>query len=138
MIPCPAMDETDDVPPRPARKPNSGQFKKGQSGNPGGRKPIPADLKEAMRGLAETATKVLQKAMAESLVKGQPSTRAGIMAALAVHDRGYGKPTQDINAKFETVDPSHAHLDAMREYTSDLDRRVAIVLDRVATNTTAH
>ena len=107
------MNENDTSPP--ARKPNNGRFQKGQSGNPGGRKPIPADLKEAMRGLADTATKVLQKAMAESLIKGQPSTRTGIMAALAVHDRGYGKPQQTINAKVEGVDISKAHLDALRD-----------------------
>jgi hypothetical protein len=105
------MDENGAAP----RKPNRGQFQKGQSGNPGGRKPIPADLKEAMRGLSDMATKVLQKAMSESLVKGQPSTRTGIMAALAVHDRGYGKPAQTINAKVEGVDASVAHLDALRD-----------------------
>ena len=104
------MDENGAAP----RKPNRGQFQKGQSGNPGGRKPIPADLKEAMRGLAVTATKVLQKAMAESLKAGQPSTRTGIMAALAVHDRGYGKPPQTVNAKVEGVDLSAAHLEALR------------------------
>ena len=104
------MDENGAAP----RKPNRGQFQKGQSGNPGGRKPIPADLKEAMRGLSDMATKVLQKSMSESLVKGQPSTRTGIMAALAVHDRGYGKPAQTINAKVEGVDASVAHLDALR------------------------
>jgi hypothetical protein len=108
----------------PPRKPNRGQFKKGQSGNPGGRKPIPADLKEAMRGLSDMATKVLQKAMSESLVKGQPSTRTGIMAALAVHDRGYGKPPQTINAKIEGVDPSEAHLEALREIMNRRSRSV--------------
>ena len=67
-----------------------------------------------MRGLSDMATKVLQKAMCESLVKGQPSTRTGIMAALAVHDRGYGKPAQTINAKIEGADMGLAHLEALR------------------------
>ena len=128
------MDENN----APPRKPNPGQFKKGQSGNPGGRKPIPADLKEAMRGLADTATKVLQKAMAESLVKGQPSTRAGIMAALAVHDRGYGKPAQTINAKIEGTDFGQAHLDALRRLAELPIVGAATLADDSEIDETAH
>jgi hypothetical protein len=116
-------------------KPNSGQFKKGQSGNPGGRKPIPPELKEAMRGLSDTATKVLKKAMAESLEKGKPSTRTGILAAQAVLDRGYGKPAQTLNAKIESTDPADVHLEALREFT---DPRLRDELGIAATNTTAH
>ena len=97
------------VKPREARKPNSGQFKPGQSGNPGGRPRMPDELKEAMRGLAETAVKVLKEAM-----EGD-DPRARIMAANAVLDRGYGKPAQTVNAKIEGADLGEAHLTALRE-----------------------
>jgi hypothetical protein len=41
------------------------------------------------------------------------------MAALTVHDRGYGKPAQTINAKVEGVDVSLAHLDALKVLVSE-------------------
>jgi hypothetical protein len=100
-----------DTPDKPRKAPGR-PFQPGQSGNPGGRKPMPEELKAAMRGQADTAVKVLEKAMLESLEEGKPSTRAGILAANAVLDRGYGKATQPIVA--EGTDLGAAHLEAMR------------------------
>jgi hypothetical protein len=89
------------------KSPRGRPFEPGQSGNPGGRPKMPEELKVAMRGLADTAIKVLREAM-----EG-PDPRARILAANTVLDRGYGKATQPIVA--EGVDASRAHLDALRE-----------------------
>jgi hypothetical protein len=82
------------------------KFQKGESGNPGGRPKMPEELKAAMRGLADTAVKVLEDAMASK------DERARILAANTVQDRGYGKATQPIIA--EGVDMGAAHLAALQ------------------------
>lgn len=82
-------------------------FKKGQSGNPGGRPKMPEDLKRAMQGLAEDAIKVLQEAMQSD------DLRARILAAAHVLDRGYGKPTQAVDLTAKT-DFGAAHLEALK------------------------
>jgi len=82
-------------------------FKKGQSGNPGGRPKMPEELKKAMQGLAEDAIKVLQEAMQSD------DMRARIMAASHVLDRGYGKPTQSVDLTAKT-DMGAAHLEALK------------------------
>ena len=72
---------------------------------------MPEELKEAMRGLADTAVKVLREAM-----EGD-DPRARILAANAVLDRGFGKPAQTVNNRFEQVDLSAAHLEALQRLT---------------------
>jgi Family of unknown function (DUF5681) len=116
-----------DTPAKP-HKPNPGQFQKGQSGNPGGRPKMPDELKAAMQGLADTAVKVLKDAM------NGDDPRARILAANAVLDRGYGKPAQTVNAKFENVDMSGAHLAALQELAAKT-RDPSLSVDGV--NTTA-
>jgi hypothetical protein len=68
---------------------------------------MPEELKEAMRRLSDKATKVLEAAM------DGDDTRAAILAANTVLDRGYGKATQPIVA--EGVDMAAAHLAALQE-----------------------
>jgi Family of unknown function (DUF5681) len=114
-----------DTPAKP-HKPNRGQFKKGQSGNPGGRPKMPDELKEAMQRLSDKAVKVLEDAM-----EGD-DPRARILAANSVLDRGYGKPAQTVNAKIEGTDLSQAHLDALQALAA---KRRALPVDGV--NTTA-
>jgi hypothetical protein len=75
-------------------------FKKGQSGNPGGRKPIPPEIKEMARALTEDALKALGSIVKD---KKAPHT-ARVSAAVALLDRGYGKPTQHIEAHVDLID----------------------------------
>jgi hypothetical protein len=80
--------------------PEHSKFKKGQSGNPNGRPKMP-NLKEAMAKIladekeGKTALDAILAAMRAKAAKGD------VRAAEFLFDRGYGKPTQDINMKQE-------------------------------------
>jgi len=65
-----------------------GCFKKGESGNPGGRPRLPAEVKEAFQAKAPQALAVLVRCLESS------DDRIAMMAAQAILDRGYGKPHQ--------------------------------------------
>lgn len=70
-----------------AKKPRGRPFQKGQSGNPGGRKPIPPEVKEAARALTPKCLAVLEEVMCNQDEKGS----ARVSAAQALLDRGWGK-----------------------------------------------
>jgi len=68
-------------------------FKKGQSGNPGGRPRLPDDVKELARSYTTQAIETLAGVMLNK--KASPAAR--IAAAAALLDRGWGKPNQHIS-----------------------------------------
>ena len=70
-----------------------GGFQRGQSGNPGGRSKLPADIREAFKAKAPQALEVLTRCLQSD------DDRVAMMAAQAILDRGYGKPAQTIDAK---------------------------------------
>jgi hypothetical protein len=72
-------------------------FKPGQSGNPGGRKKIPEDIKEAFQKLTPKAVEVLGKILNDK--KSKPMEK--IKAAEVVLDRALGKATQPISGDEE-------------------------------------
>ena len=69
-----------------------GGFQRGQSGNPGGRPKLPADIREAFKAKAPQALEVLTRCLQSD------DDRIAMMAAQAILDRGYGKPVQSIDA----------------------------------------
>ena len=70
-------------------------FEKGQSGNPGGRPKVIAELKELARAHTGEAVKTLVSIMTNS--KAAPAAR--VSAANSLLDRGYGKPPQHISGE---------------------------------------
>lgn len=64
-------------------------FQKGQSGNPGGRPAIPADVIEAARTRTPVALATL-----EAICTRGKDEKARIAAAVALLDRAWGKPTE--------------------------------------------
>jgi len=67
-------------------------FPKGQSGNPGGRPKVVAEIKELAGAHMAEAIKTLVSIMNDA--KSPPAAR--VSAANALLDRGYGKPPQHI------------------------------------------
>lgn len=85
----------------------STSFKPGQSGNPGGKpkltepaRKILADIKSLAKDASEAAIETLKSVMADT--QAPPAARVG--AATAILDRGYGKPTQTIDANVSFLD----------------------------------
>src|SRR5688572_7032368 len=78
--------------PGPGRK-----FAKGLSGNPGGRPKGIAHVTELARALTPEAIKTLSEIMRE----GTPGAR--VSAAVAILDRGWGKPPQETNVNMRKL-----------------------------------
>jgi hypothetical protein len=75
-------------------------FAKGKSGNPGGRPKVPVEVKQLARDCTPDAIKTLASIMRS---KKSPAA-ARVMAANSIIDRGYGKPTQHIEAHVDLID----------------------------------
>jgi Family of unknown function (DUF5681) len=73
-------------------------FKKGQSGNPGGRPKVVAEVKELARKHSGKAIETLVSIMSNP--KAAPAAR--VSAANALLDRGYGRPAQHITGDIAT------------------------------------
>ena len=69
---------------------HNGQWIKGQSGNPGGRPRLPADVRELARRHTLDAVRTLGELMRSELAP--PGVR--VRAAEALLDRAWGRPTQ--------------------------------------------
>lgn len=77
-----------------------GQFKPGQSGNPNGRPKVIGHLRDLARAHTEDALRTL----AEICTNADAPHSARVAAASAILDRGYGKPTQTIEANVSILD----------------------------------
>jgi len=70
-------------------------FKKGQSGNPGGRPKVVAEVRELAREHTQDAIKTLVDIMGDD--KAHHSAR--VAAAKELLDRGYGRAPQDLTVR---------------------------------------
>src|SRR5450631_1921119 len=70
----------------------SGRWKQGQSGNPGGRPKDDARLRELARERTEDALNTLTAIMTSR----KAPAAARVAAACAILDRGYGRPSQQL------------------------------------------
>ena len=75
------------------KKPRGAPFKKGSSGNPGGRPKLPEDVKH-VRELARQYTVQAVEALVATLSDGGHSAK--VAAANALLERGWGKAEQPI------------------------------------------
>ncbi len=78
----------------------STSFQPGVSGNPGGRPKVLAEVRDLARQHTTTAVQALVDIMQDK--KAPAAARVG--AATALLDRGYGKPTQPIEASVNFLD----------------------------------
>jgi hypothetical protein len=99
------------IPPRD----RAGRFAPGASGNPGGRTPVPAHIKEALESHTEKAVAVLAELLSSD------DDRVRCMAANSLLDRCFGKPVAQLDAKVQGGGSGAAHLAALLE----LSRRTA-------------
>lgn len=80
----------------PENRPNAGRFKKGQSGNPGGRPKLPVTIKEYGKEAPERLRKIAD----------DPATPVKVRADIErwFAEMTYGKPSQqvDIDGRMET------------------------------------
>lgn len=67
-------------------------FRKGESGNPGGRPRGTGDV----RALARTFTDATVETMVKLMTKAR-SERVRLAAAIALQERGWGRPTQPVS-----------------------------------------
>lgn len=77
---------------KPEVRDKSGRFKKGYSGNPGGMKAMPQEVKEMLKAAAPEAVKLLTDTMHDPKAK----IDLRVKCAETVLDRVYGKATQPI------------------------------------------
>ena len=75
------------------------QFKKGQSGNPGGKKPIPEDIKAMLRGATPDACRLL----CETINDTGARLELRIKCSEIVLDRVYGKPQQAVEVDAKNI-----------------------------------
>ena len=85
-----------------SKQANAGSFKKGRSGNPGGRPKTIGEVRDAARAHTAEAIETLAKWMRSG------DAKASVAAANALLDRGWGRATQPMTGE-EGESPLKTH-----------------------------
>ena len=122
---------------RKPKRSNRGQFKRGQSGNAGGR---PAGL-SAFRLACRAHTPAALNTLVTIMANKKASATARVRAVSELLDRGWGKPVQELQVEgmmqsFEV--PTPAWKDLTREQQVDVGRRLVFLLGRAAHTAEQH
>jgi hypothetical protein len=88
-------------------------FKKGVSGNPKGRTPVAPEVKEAAKAYTTLAIETL----ADEMVNGKNGA-SRVAAAVAMLNRGWGAPTQTIDANVNHKQDWSSMLDALDQWNT--------------------
>ncbi|NVE93382.1 DUF5681 domain-containing protein [Altererythrobacter lutimaris] len=89
-------------------------FKKGQSGNPGGKAKIVLPDGRTLTDLAREHTREAVETLVE-IATGGESENARVSAAIALLDRGWGKPKQDLGIEVRSDEATATLLEAARK-----------------------
>ncbi len=118
----------------PATRDTKGRLLPGQrSINPKGRPPIIRDLKEAAKAHTRQALNTLVSVMNDP----EAAQASRITAAVALLDRGWGRPQQNIEARVENVDIAKSAAQVLMDLSrrakesklQDLKDKEAIIID---------
>ena len=97
-------------------------WKPGQSGNPGGRKPIPEEVKEAL----QAATPAAVATLVEIMTQGK-SEDTRVKAANIILERVYGKATAQVDVR--VTDVGAMHLQLLEEIRARRQERLGQTID---------
>ena len=95
---------------KPGSRDEAGRFVKGQSGNPSGKKPMDADVKEMLKAAAPKAAALLIETFNNPEVK----IDLRIKCAETILDRVYGKATQPIEGAVVSLAAQISEEDAQK------------------------
>ena len=98
-------------------------FKKGQSGNPGGRIGVPKEVRE----LARTHTEAAINQLAFWMQSEDP--RASVAASNALLDRGYGKPVAPIEMDHHVNEFDGMTEEELAEYIGEQMSKLGIKIE---------
>lgn len=106
---------------RARRLANLKPFPPGQSGNPAGRAPMPADVREALEAGSGKAARRLAELV------DSPDERVALLASQALLDRLYGKPAQAVDKTVTVTSVQQQHLSILMELQAKRDQAMKAI-----------
>lgn len=94
-------------------------FKKGQSGNPGGRAKLTLPDGRTLTDLAREHTVDALTALVKILESDDASDAAVVSASTAILDRGWGRPRQDVGIEMKSDEATASLLEQARKRASE-------------------
>lgn len=111
-------------------RPGMVPWKPGQSGNPGGRRPIPQEVKDALIAATPEATRVLIDLLRSD------NEKIRIQAVQVIYDRAYGKAAATVDVKVQDV--GSLHLQLLEEIRARRAERLGQMVDVTPAQPDAH